>query len=224
MHRRLEAAGLGLLAALLGGCHQATPQEDAQGKIQGCANEAAEFLDPHWTQRQVTGTYPDKNGGIEAVIAGQGVKVTVNCAVDSGYYVHVLGPVELVAGDKPKPGQLYLPMQHRWLTDAELRTRMAAQLAPRPDEYAGAAWATNPPGVYTVSDLARVASTSCFVLQSKLEPARQLVACEEPVGRRYWVSQGTLTIEIAVPPAGLPPVPKAPKPDWSTQPAGKPFG
>lgn len=223
MNRRLGTAGLGLTAAILGGCHQATPQEDAQEKIQGCANEAAEFLDPHWTPQHVTGTYPDKNGGVEVVIAAQGVEVTVNCGIESGYYMHVLGEVALVAGDAPQPGQLYLPMQHRWLTDAELRARMAGLLAPRPGEYAGGDWAPNPPAVYTVSDLAKVASTSCFVLQSKLEPARQLVACQEAVGHRFWVSQGPLTLEVTVPPAGLPPVPPAPKPDWSTQPAGAPF-
>ena len=228
MRRRLRIAAPSLVAAILAGCQQPTPQQDAASKIQGCANQAAEFLDPRWDsdpQQVVTGSDPDKNGGVEAVIAAQGVKVTVNCNIDSGYYMHVLGPVVLVAGDQPQPGQLYLPKQHRWLTDAELKARMAGMLAPRPGEYAGVAWAPNNPAVYDVSDLARVASTSCFVLQSKLEPARQLVACEQPVGHRYWVSQGPgpMTYELPAPPAGLPPIPKAPKPDWSTQPGGKPF-
>ena len=224
MDRRLRVAGFTLLAAILGGCEQATPQED----IQGCANMASEYLDPNWTPQHVTGAYPDKNGGVEAVLAGQGAQVTVNCWVASGYYMHSLGDVALVAGVAPKPGQLYLPMQHRWLTDAELHARLAQMLAPRPGEYAGAAWAPNNPALYDVSDLAKVASTSCFVIQSKLEPARQLVACEEPVGHRYWVSQGgvsqgELIYELPAPPAGLPPIPKAPKPDWDTQPRGKPF-
>ena len=223
MDRRLKAAGIGLLAAILGGCHQATPQQDAQEKIQGCANMASEFLDPRWAPQHVTGTYPDKNGGVEVVLAAQGVEVTVNCGIDSGYYTHMLGEVALVAGDTPQPGQLYLPMQHRWLSDAELRTRMEGMLSPRPGEYAGVAWTPNPPAVYTVSDLAKVASTSCFVLQSRLEPARQLVACQEAVGHRFWVSQGPLTFEVTVPPAGLPPIPPAPPPDWSTQPGGAPF-
>jgi len=217
--KRLVVAAL---VAGLAGCHQASPQEKAQQMIHDCASEAGEYLDPHWGPPQVTGVYHEPYS-VDVVLTAQGERVTASCGVDSGYYMHVLGIVETIQGVEPADGQLYLPTQHRWLTDAELHARMAAMLAPQPGEYAGVAWAPNPPAVYTVSDLARVASTSCFTLQSKLGPARQLVACQVAAGHRYWVSQGPLTFEVAVPPAGLPAIPPAPQPDWSTQPGGKPF-
>jgi hypothetical protein len=211
-----------LFAAGLAGCHQLTPQEQAQQFVRECAGEADEYLDPQWTQRQVTGVYPDADGMVSDVIIAQGAQVKVRCGVDAGYYTHMLGSLDTIEGVEPAPGQLYLPAQHRWLTDAELHTRLAALLDPQPGEYAGANWAPNSPAVYTVSDLAGVPSTSCFTLQSKLEPARELVACQVSGGHRYWVSQGLMTFELGAPPEGLPAIPPAPKPDMATQPGGVP--
>jgi hypothetical protein len=165
------AAGA-VFATSLVGCRQQSPQEKAQQMIGGCAAEADEYLDPHWTQRQVTGVYPGKDGVVDDVITAQGTRVRVSCGVDAGYYTHVLGPVVSIEGAEPVPGQLYLPAQHRWLTKDELYTRLTGLLAPQPGEYAGAKWAPNLPDVYTVSDLAGVPSTACFTLQSQLEPAR----------------------------------------------------
>lgn len=179
------------------------------------------YLDPHWEPRQVTGVYPADHG-VDVVITSHGQRVTASCGVDEAYYTHVLGDVYQIQGVEPAPGQIYLPAQHRWLTPQELHARLAGLLGPRTDEYAGVGWAPNPPAVYTVSDLAGVPSTSCFILQSKLEPARQLVACQVSAGHRYWISQGPLTFELNVPPSDLPPIPPAPKPDLSTQPGGAP--
>ena len=207
-------------AAVLAGCQPTSPRDEAQQTIHDCANEAAEWLDPHWTGWRVTGVYPAPEG-VRAVITAQGASVTVACNVVSGDYTHMLGDVATIQGVEPAPGQLYLPTQHRWLTKDELFARLVSLLAPQPGEYAGARWAPNAPGVYTVSDLAGVASTSCFTLQSRLEPARQLVACEVASGHRYWVNQGLLTLEAREPP-GLPPIPRAPPVDWATQPRGAP--
>jgi hypothetical protein len=161
---------------------------------------------------------------VQAVIASGGVQVTVRCEIASGYYVHVLADIATIEGVRPAPGQLYLPTQHRWLTDAELRVHLADMLAPRPDEYANATWTPNPSAETTVPDLANVPGTSCFTLQSRLEPARELVACQAATGggHRYWVNQRLLAVELSTPPAGLPPVPSAPPPDWVNQPAGRP--
>jgi hypothetical protein len=196
-------------------------QDTTPPQVRGCAAEAGEFLDPHWAPRRVAGTYPAKDG-VEAVIRAQGTQVTVTCNMVSGYGAHILGDVATIEGVEPAPGQLYLPAQHRWLTDAELHARLATLLGPRPGEYAGAAWAPNEPGVYRVSDLAGAPSTACFTLQSRLEPARQLVACEVPAGHRFWVSQALLTLELNSPPSGLPAIPPAPPTDWATQPGGAP--
>jgi hypothetical protein len=214
-------AASAVLAAGLAGCHQMSAQEDAQQKIRDCAAEADTYLDPHWTPRQVTGAYPAADG-VDAVITAHGSQVTVSCGVDTGYYTHVLGAVRTIQGVEPAPGQLYLPAQHRWLTNDELHTRLAGRLAPRPGEYAGVNWAPNPPGVYTVSDLAGVPSTACFTLQSKLEQARQMVACQVSAGHRYWVSEGPMTFELSAVPTGLPAIPPAPPADLATQPGGVP--
>jgi hypothetical protein len=221
---RLRNAGLGAVAAIAAGlasCHQPSAQEDAQRKIRDCAAQADTYLDPHWTARRVTGVYPAADG-VDAVITAQGSQVTVSCGVDSGYYTHVLGEVTSIQGVEPAPGQLYLPAQHRWLTNDELHTRLAGLLAPQPGEYAGVNWAPNRPAVYTVSDLAGVPSTACFTLQSKLEPARQMVACQVSAGHRYWVSQGPMTFELGAAPEGLPAIPPAPPADLATQPGGVP--
>jgi len=227
LESRLRNAGLvpvaasAVLAAALAGCHPLSAQEDAQQKIRDCAALADAYLDPHWTPRQVTGAYPAADG-VDAVITANGLQVTVSCSVEAGDYTHVLGALTTIQGAQPAPGQLYLPAQHRWLTDDELQTRLAGLLAPQPGEYAGASWAPNPPGVYTVSDLAGVPSTACFTLQSKLEPARQLVACQVAARHRYWVSQGLMTFELGAAPAGLPAIPPAPPADLATQPGGAP--
>jgi hypothetical protein len=215
------AAGA-LIAAILAGCQPLSPQEKAQQMIRDCAAEADEFLDPHWKQRQVTGIYPDPDGMVADVIAAQGAQVSVSCGVDAAYYTHVVASVAFIEGVEPAPGQLYLPTLHRWLTDEELHARLAALLAPQAGEYPGASWAPNPPAVYTISDLAGVPSTSCFTLQSKLEPARELVACQVSGGHRYWVSQGLLTYELGAAPASLPAIPPAPPADLATQPGGAP--
>jgi hypothetical protein len=215
------AAASAILAAALAGCHQVSPQEDARQKIGDCAAQAETYLDPHWTPQQVTGAYP-ADDGVDVVLTSQGTRVTASCSVAAAYYTHVLGGVDKIQGVEPVPGQLYLPAQHRWLTDDELHARLAGLLTPQPGEYAGAVWAPNAPGVYTVSDLANVPSTSCFTLQSKLEPARQLVACQVPAGHRYWVNQALLTLELGAPPADLPAIPPAPPPDLATQPGGVP--
>ena len=221
MNDRAPAVAWGVAAALaLTGCHQATPEEDARRKIHDCASEASEYLDPNWEPRQVTGVYPAPDG-VDVVITGQGARVTASCGIDTGYYTHVLADVTTIQGGTPAPGQLYLPTQHRWLTNDELHARLTAMLAPRLGEYAGAAWAPNPPAIYTVSDLAGVPSTNCFTLQSKLEPARQLVACQVARGHRFWVNQALLALEVA-PPQGLPPIPPAPPADLATQPGGVP--
>jgi hypothetical protein len=216
--------GASILAAGLAGCQPQSPQVDAQQKIHGCANEAEEYLDPHWAgQRQVTGVYPTAEGDVQAVIAAGGVQVTVRCGIASGYYVRMLADIETIEGVRPAPGQLYLPAQHRWLTDAELHAHLAELLAPRPGEYAGASWSPNHPADDTIPDLANVPSTSCFTLQSRLEPARQLVACQTAAaGHRYWVNERLLALELPTPPAGLPPMPAAPPPDMATQPGGVP--
>jgi hypothetical protein len=220
----MVALAAALIAAVLAGCQPVSAQDDAQRKVQGCADQAAAFLDPHWGPRTVTGVYPTADGRVQAVISAQGVQVTAICGVASGYYTHVLGDLYTIEGVEPAPGQLYLPTQKRWLTDAELHVRLTGMLAPQGGEYAGAKWAPNNPAVYTISDLARVASTSCFTLQSKREPARQLVACETaPGAHRYWIWQGLLTLRLDAPPSGLPPIPPAPPVDWSTQARGKPF-
>jgi hypothetical protein len=223
---RLAAAliGASILAAGLAGCQPQSPQADAQQKIQGCANEAEAYLDPHWAgQRQVTGVYPTAEGDVQAVLAAGGVQVTVRCGIASGYYMHVLADIETIEGVRPAPGQLYLPAQHRWLTDAELHAHLTDLLAPRPGEYDGARWSPNNPADYTVADMANVPSTSCFTLQSRLEPARQLVACQTAAaGHRYWVNERLLAVEVATPPGGLPPIPLAPPPDMATQPGGAP--
>jgi hypothetical protein len=218
----LGALAVVVAAASLAGCQPVSPQEDAQKKIQGCAAMADEYLDPSWAPRTATGVYPAPDGTAQAVITAQGIQVTVSCGVVSGYYTHMLSGVYKIQGVDPAPGQLYLPTQHRWLTDDELHARLTKMLAPQEGEYAGASWAPNPPAVYTVSDLAGVPSTNCFTLQSKLEPARQLVACEVAAGHRYWVWQATLTLELPTPPAGLPPIPRAPPADLATQPGGVP--
>lgn len=231
--KSLRNTGLGavaasaILAAGLGGCHQSSPQEKAQQMIRDCAAEADEYLDPHWTQRQVTGVYPAADGLVDDVITARGIRVRVRCGVGAGYYTHFLGSVASIEGAEPAPGQLYLPAQHRWLSDGELHTRLEGLLTPQPGEYAGVSWAPNPPGVYTVSDLAGVSSTACFTVQSKLEPAREVVACQVSAGHRYWVSQGgvsegPLTLELSAAPAGLPAIPPAPPADLATQPGGVP--
>ena len=225
--RRLALSACALLAAGLAGCKPMSPQEQAQPDDPRVRRPRPTHIsDPHWTGWQVTGAYPTDDG-VDVVLTAQGVKVTASCGVVSGYYTHVISDVYKIEGVEPQPGQLYLPAQHRWLTDDELHARLADLLAPRPGEYAGARWAPNPPGVYTVSDLAGVPSTNCFTLQSTLEPARQLVACQVAAGHRYWVSQGgvsegPLTFELGATPAGLPAIPPAPKPDLATQPGGVP--
>jgi hypothetical protein len=214
------AATIAVFTAGLAGCHQLSASEKAQQLVQDCAAEADAYLDPHWAPRQVSGVYPAADGVVAIVVTAQGARVTASCGVDAVDYTHLLGPVTSIEGVAPTPGQLYLPAQHRWLTNDELQTRLAGLLAPQPGEYAGAAWAPNPPGVDTVSDPAGVASTACFTLQSKLEPARQLVACQVSAGHRYWVSQGQLTFGLGAAPAGLPAIPPAPPADPATQPGG----
>ncbi len=139
--KRLVVAAL---VAGLAGCHQASPQEKAQQMIHDCASEAGEYLDPHWGPPQVTGVYHEPYS-VDVGLTAQGERVTASCGVDSGYYMHVLGIVETIQGVEPADGQLYLPTQHRWLTDAELHARMAAMLAPQPGEYAGVARRTRRP-------------------------------------------------------------------------------
>jgi hypothetical protein len=64
---------------------------------------------------------------------------------------------------------------------------------------------------YAIPDLAGVPSTACFALQSRLEAARQLVACQvSGGGHRYWISQGLLSLELRAPPWGTPPIPPVP--------------
>ncbi|HZZ89816.1 MAG TPA: hypothetical protein VFE13_15925 [Caulobacteraceae bacterium] len=222
------------VALALAACHPASAQTDAQQKVAGCAAMADEYLDPHWGPREVSGDYPAAGGGVRAVIAAQAARVTVTCGIATGYGMHMLGDLETIQGVEPAPGQLYLPGEGRWLTAAELHERLMGLLGPRPGEYAGAAWAPNEPGVYTVSDLAGAPSTACFTLQSRLEPARMLVACEVRAqapgqsaakavgGHRYFANQRQMTVELAAPPTGLPPVPPAPPTDWTTQPGGAP--
>jgi hypothetical protein len=210
-----------LLAAALAACKPLTAQQQASSMIQNCAADAGQYIDPQWGPRQATGTYPSTNG-IDVVIHAQGGEVTASCSAATGYYTTMEAGLDTVQGVEPEPGQLYLPAQHRWLTDAELHARMASLMAPRPAEYAGASWTPNPPGDYRFSDLAKVASTDCFSLQSTLEPTRQLVACQVAAGHRYWVSQGLMSLALASPPPGLAPIPPAPPTDWSTQPGGAP--
>jgi hypothetical protein len=202
-----------VLAAALAGCHQRTPQEDAQRKIHDCANEASEYLDPRWKPVQVTGVYPAPAGDVEAVITGQGGgQVGAKCAVVAGYYVHVLGDLETIQGSRPQPGQLYLPAQHRWLTGGELHARLSQMLAPRLAEYWGSKWTPDPEVVHAIPNLTGVPGTACLALQSRLEAARQLVACQvSGGGHRYWISQGLLSLELLAPPWGTPPIPPVPQ-------------
>ncbi|THD59515.1 hypothetical protein [Phenylobacterium sp.] len=210
------------LALALAACHQMTPQEKARQMVHDCAADADEHLDPRWGPREVTGVYPAADGTVNAIIAARGAQATVVCGVASGYYTHAVAGVATIDGVEPAPGQTYLPMQHRWLTAAELHARLTGLLAPRFLEYAGVAWAPNPPGVYTVSNLAGVPSTACFTAQSRRNPAHQLVACQVAAGHRYWVSQGLLVLELIKPPMGLRPIPPAPPADLAARPGGVP--
>ncbi len=215
---RALAAGV-IVTLSLTACHQSTPQEEARQKIQECAAQAGEYLDPHWTPRQVTGVYPTDNG-VDAVITAQGTRAKVTCGVGSGYYIHYISGVSTIEGVEPVPGQLYLPGQHRWLTPDELRARLTSLLAPRFGEYAGVAWAPNPPGVSTISDPVGVPATNCFAATSRRDSTRELVACQVPAGHRYWVSQGQMILELRTPPPWLRPIPPAPPANPSTQPGG----
>jgi hypothetical protein len=184
------------LAGGLGGC------DVSDAALQsGCADNASKFLDPAWAPRTVA-NYVKAPLDVSLTITAQGRTVKIDCPMRVGEVME--DSLMTVEGRIPNPGQLYMPVQARWLTKVELAARIKQVLTIQPGEFSGQKWQAG-------ADVpqAQGAGALCFMMPSKTNSERYIQTCLMPDRRRFWMSQDSMVLEVDQLPDGLPPIPKS---------------